>query len=57
MDWLIKRGKKSMLYYDKDQLRRIREYFDQLDVEKCGFISLDQIEEVLTSFGLIENSL
>ena len=66
-NWMLKRGKGKMVYYDQGQLRKINDYFKQLDTDNSGksnslyFVSLYQfigmigaseIEETLISLGL-----
>ena len=51
-NWMLKRGKDKQAYLKNDQMKRIREYFMELDIDKSGMISPQEIEETLISFGL-----
>ena len=41
-----------MVYFDKQQLRLIQQYFEQMDTDKNGYIGVPEIEETLLSLGL-----
>lgn len=51
-EWMRKRGKGNLIYYDKAQVQQMRAYFKELDTDKSGMIGTDEIEETLISLGL-----
>ena len=51
-EWMRKRGKGNLIYYDKGQVQQMRVYFKELDTDKSGMIGTDEIEETLISLGL-----
>lgn len=50
--WMNKRGKGNLIYYDKEQIENMQHFFKELDTDKSGMIGVDEIEETLISLGL-----
>ena len=38
--WMLKRGKDKMVYYDNDQILKMKKYFEELDTDRSGKSSL-----------------
>lgn len=36
--WMLKRGKKDMVYFDQKQVSIMEQYFKELDAQSTGFI-------------------
>lgn len=51
-NWMIKRGKVHQIYYNNDQIQKLRQYFEQMAGEE-DCISVEQVREVLYSFGIV----
>ena len=51
-NWMIKRGKAHQIYYNNDQIQKLRQYFEQMAGEE-DHISVEQVREVLYSFGIV----
>lgn len=49
---MLKRGKDKMVYYDNEQVNKMRKYFKELDTDRSGMIGPSEIEETLISLGL-----
>lgn len=49
---MLKRGMNKHVYFDNDQVKRIRKYFNELDSDMSGMVSANEIEEMLISLGL-----
>lgn len=52
--WLCKKGKGYLVDFDQRERRKLKDFFNTLDRKKCGYISLDQFEEMLLGLGLAE---
>ena len=53
--WLRSRGKKKYIDFDDRERRELRKYFLELDEDKSGSITIDELEEPLIGLGLAEN--
>lgn len=67
--WMLKRGKDKMVYYDNHQIQKMKRYFEELDTDRSGKLSIyllktiliigmigpNEIEETLISLGLAKN--
>ena len=51
-NWMIKRGKDQLAYYDLGQVQKMKDYFKQLDVDRSGLVGPSEIEETLITLGL-----
>jgi len=51
-NWMLKRGKREMVYYDESQLKVLHDYFNSLDAEKTGTIGSSQLQELFISLGI-----
>lgn len=50
--WMLKRGKAKMVYYDNHQISLLRKYFGSLGTDMDQNIESTQLEEILISIGL-----
>jgi hypothetical protein len=53
--WLKKHGKKRYIDFDERERRELRNYFDALDEDGSGWITVEELEEPLIGLGLAEN--
>ncbi len=55
MHWLKNRGKGTKMATEMDRVRMLRDWFEALDVDGSGDISVDELEEPLISIGLVSS--
>lgn len=53
--WLLKHGKKQFVDFQEEELKHLRNYFEYLDKDKGGSISVEELEEPLMALGFAEN--
>ena len=41
-----------MVYYDNQQIKQIKKYFETMGPDEDGMIGISQLEEILISLGL-----
>ena len=51
-DWMTKRGKASLVYFDREQIKTLYDYYQQLDGDGKGYIGFADVEDTLLSLGL-----
>ena len=51
---MIKRGKGHVLQFSDEQIRKLKECFNQLDEDGGGSIGIDELEEPLIGLGLAD---
>jgi Ca2+-binding EF-hand superfamily protein len=52
--WLIKKGKQYLLDFSDDELRKLKECFDSLDVDLSGSIGVSELENPLIGLGFAD---
>jgi Ca2+-binding EF-hand superfamily protein len=50
----MKKGRGYLLDFDRRERRKLKDFFNSVDNRKEGYISLDQLEEMLLGLGLAE---
>tara|TARA_B110000285_G_scaffold208837_1_gene249341 strand:+ start:723 stop:1007 length:285 start_codon:yes stop_codon:yes gene_type:complete len=53
--WMLKRGKTQMVYYDNDQIKLLKKYFESMGTDEDQKIDVTQLEEILISIGLVKS--
>lgn len=48
----MKHGKDDQVIFDKKQIHKMKNFFEQLDTESKGYIDINDLEEMLISLGL-----
>ena len=52
--WMFQRGKGHLIDFNDSQIRKLREYFNSLDTDGGGSISIDEIKVPLIGLGLVD---
>ena len=52
--WLQKHGKKQYIDFDTATRRQLHDYFNAIDEDGSGFITIDELLDPLVAFGLAE---
>ena len=55
LNWLKARGKGKKMATEMDRVRMLRDWFEALDADGSGDISVDELEEPLISIGLVSS--
>ena len=55
LNWLKGRGKGTKMATEMDRVRMLRDWFEALDADGSGDISVDELEEPLISIGLVSS--
>jgi hypothetical protein len=55
LNWLRRRGKGGKMETEMDRVRMLRDWFEALDADGSGDISVDELEEPLISIGLVQS--
>lgn len=50
--WLCRKGKGYLVHFDRRERQKLKEFFNALDTHKCGYLTVDQLEEMLLGLGL-----
>ena len=53
--WMRNRGKGHMLDFQDDQIVKLKDCFNSLDVDGGGSISIDELKVPLIGLGLVDN--
>lgn len=48
----MRKGKGYLVDFDRRERRKLKDFFNAMDRKKEGYISLDQLEEMLLGLGL-----
>ena len=48
----MRKGKGYLVDFDRRERRKLKDFFNAMDKKKEGYISLDQLEEMLLGLGL-----
>ena len=54
-NWMVQRGKGHMLDFNDQQIAKLKEFFDSLDSDGGGSISIDEIKIPLIGLGLVDS--
>ena len=52
---MLQRGKSSMLNFQNSQIKELKRYFDSLDTDGGGSISVDELKVPLIGLGLVDS--
>ena len=50
----MRKGKGYLVDFDRRERRKLKDFFNAMDRKKEGYISLDQLEEMLLGLGLAD---
>lgn len=50
----MRKGKGYLVDFDRRERRKLKDFFNAMDKKKEGYISLDQLEEMLLGLGLAD---
>lgn len=53
-NWMLKRGKQEMVYYDTKQIRLLQRYFLDMS-ENMDFAPIGKVQELLITLGLVSS--
>ena len=53
--WLKKHGKEKYIDFDEDQMKILKECFNELDEDGGGGIGVDELEDPLIALGLVNH--
>ena len=53
--WMLNRGKSHMIEFQNDQIKKLRQCFNSLDLDGGGSISAEELSLPLVGLGLVNS--